>query len=203
MLSLERLNRMDRLSSTMSRCNSISSVESPIFDNNNLNKDKNSNKISGLQKSDNNNDNIDVYNTYLNLTIVDDVLNRLVEIQPPKIGQTLFFSINTSYNMDILYKRTYPTFGGEEIEHYRRAAEWSLPPLLHWIPIDCLIWVLGLLMCEAKVIVVGDEAGMVSCAVMGLLTLLRPLPWCCPLIPILPLRHVEVIESPVPLLAGT
>ena len=44
--------------------------------------------------------------------------------------------------------------------------------------------------------------GMVSCAVMGLLTLLRPLAWVAPLVPILPLKHKELLESPVPILAG-
>ena len=40
-----------------------------------------------------------------------------------------------------------------------------------------IVWAISLLLCEAKVVVVGSESGMVSCAVMGLLVLLRPLDW--------------------------
>lgn len=57
-------------------------------------------------------------------------------------------------------------------------------------------------MCEAKVIIIGSEPGMVSCAVMGLLALLQPLDWVAPLIPILPYKHIDFIESPVPILCG-
>ena len=48
----------------------------------------------------------------------------------------------------------------------------------------------------------GSDAGMVSCGVMGLLTLIHPLKWVAPLIPILPMKHFEFVESPVPLIAG-
>ena len=41
-----------------------------------------------------------------------------------------------------------------------------------------------------------------SCAVMGLLALLQPLDWVAPLIPILPYKHIDFIESPVPILCG-
>jgi hypothetical protein len=50
--------------------------------------------------------------------------------------------------------------------------------------------------------VVGMEPGLVSCGVMGLLTLLRPLTWVAPIIPVLPLKHLDFIESPVPIVAG-
>jgi hypothetical protein len=84
----------------------------------------------------------------------------------------------------------------------QQAIDWALPTLLSWLPVDRLVWLLSLLMCEIKVIVVGSEAGMVSCAVMSLLALLRPLAWVAPLIPMLPLKYVEFVESPVPILAG-
>jgi hypothetical protein len=57
-------------------------------------------------------------------------------------------------------------------------------------------------MCEAKLIVVGTEAAMVSCGVMGILSLIRPLSWVSPLIPILPYKHLDFLESPVPIVAG-
>lgn len=64
------------------------------------------------------------------------------------------------------------------------------------------MWTIGLLLCEVKLIVVGTEPGMVSCAVMGLLSLLPPCQWVAPLIPVLPARHMDFVESPVPLVAG-
>jgi hypothetical protein len=64
------------------------------------------------------------------------------------------------------------------------------------------VWLLSLLMSEAKVVVVGEEAGIVSGAVMGLLALLHPLSWVSPLIPLLPTKYLEFVESPVPLLTG-
>ena len=62
-------------------------------------------------------------------------------------------------------------------EHYANAAEWALPTLFSWLPVDVLLWAVSLLLSEAKLVVVGSESGMVSCAVMGLLVLLQPLDW--------------------------
>lgn len=56
--------------------------------------------------------------------------------------------------------------------------------------------------CEAKVLVVGVEPGLVSCGVMSLLSLMRPLSWVAPVIPVLPIKHLDFIESPVPIVAG-
>jgi hypothetical protein len=83
------------------------------------------------------------------------------------------------------------------------AAEWALPPLLLWLDPEVLLWALSLLMCEVKLVVVGQEPGMVSCAVIGLTSLLRPLAWVAPIIPILPYKYIDFVEAPVPLIAGT
>jgi hypothetical protein len=53
-----------------------------------------------------------------------------------------------------------------------------------------------------KVIVIGVDPATVSCAVIGLTSLLKPLQWVSPMIPIMPLKHIEFLESPVPLVAG-
>lgn len=62
-------------------------------------------------------------------------------------------------------------------EHYANGADWALPTLLSWLPMEVLVWSLSLLLSEAKLVVVGSESGLVSCAVMGLLVLLRPFDW--------------------------
>lgn len=93
-----------------------------------------------------------------------------------------------------------PTSGTPE--HILRAAEWALPPLIRWLNPKILVWALGLLMCEVKLIVIGVDPAIVSCAVIGLTSLLKPLQWVNPMIPIMPLKHIEFLESPVPLVAG-
>lgn len=80
--------------------------------------------------------------------------------------------------------------------------DWCLPPLLSWIKPEVIVRVLSLLLCEAKVFIIGSEAGMVSGSVIGLTSLLLPFQWSAPMIPILPLRHLDFLDSPVPLLAG-
>ncbi len=87
-------------------------------------------------------------------------------------------------------------------EHLNNAAEWALPPLLLWLRPETIIWALGMMMCEVKIIVVGEEPGIVSCAVIGLTALLRPLSWVAPIIPILPHKHIDFVESPVPIVVG-
>lgn len=87
-------------------------------------------------------------------------------------------------------------------EHMVASSAWALPTLLSWLSVETLVWTIGFLMCEGKLIVVGTEPGLVSCGVMGLLSLLRPMLWLAPLIPMLPLKHIDFVESPVPILAG-
>lgn len=57
-------------------------------------------------------------------------------------------------------------------------------------------------MCEVKLVIIGVDPATVSCAVIGLTSLLKPLQWVSPMIPIMPLKHIEFLESPVPLIAG-
>jgi hypothetical protein len=82
------------------------------------------------------------------------------------------------------------------------SSAWALPTLMSWVPVETLVWTIGLLLCESKIIVVGTEPGMVSCGVMGILSLIRPMLWLAPLIPMLPVKHIDFVESPVPILAG-
>jgi hypothetical protein len=69
--------------------------------------------------------------------------------------------------------------------------------MIHTIPQS-----LGLLLCEAKVLVVGNQPGIVSTTILGLLSLIGDLKWVAPLIPILPIKNIDFIESPVPIMAG-
>jgi hypothetical protein len=82
------------------------------------------------------------------------------------------------------------------------ATEWSLPVLLSWMPIEIIVLALGFLLCEVKIIVIGSEPGIVTSSVFGLLGLLRPLIWVSPIIPVLPIKYLDLVESPVPIIAG-
>lgn len=152
---------------------------------------------------------------YLPTMQYTDILNRLSKCAVPSYGSTLRFHACLSLN-PVQYLRAVPSY--DLAEHTANASTWALPTLLSWIPVDLLVWVLSLLMydhllalslsyrwvcrCEAKVLVVGYEPGLVSCGVMGLTSLLRPLSWVAPFIPVLPIKHLDFIESPVPILAG-
>lgn len=122
----------------------------------------------------------------------EEVLHRLSALAPPKYNTTIHFH-TCPHILPIEKPRPAPSFDFYDSEHLACAAEWALAPLMSWMPLNLIVWTVGLLMGEAKVIVVGNEAGMVTSAVLGLLALLRPLDWVAPLIPILPLKHKEYI----------
>ena len=118
--------------------------------------------------------------SYVPESLLTSVLDRLTSLPPPRYGGSLSFLMHPTSIPAMMTRRRPPT---DTAEHLEAAAEWALPTLLSWLPVDNLVWLVSLLLCETKVLVVGTEAGMVSCAVMGLLTLLRPLSWVAPLIP--------------------
>jgi hypothetical protein len=136
---------------------------------------------------------------YLPTKELEDILHRLGTLKKPKFGEFLNFQMTPNMKQ-ISYLRDFPLLN--YAEHYSNLAEWALPSLLSWMPVETLVWAISLLMSEAKLVVVGQEAGMVSCAVMGLLVLLRPLEWVAPLIPMLPCKLIDFIDSPVPILVG-
>ena len=139
--------------------------------------------------------------TYIPKHLLEAVLHQIKNMQPPRYDSDLKIEFIRGMGIPpITIHRTRPSAGFPE--YLQNALEWALPALLRWLPVDRLVWLLSLLLCEVKVIVVGSEAGTVSCAVMSILALLRPISWVAPLIPVLPLKYVEFVESPVPILAG-
>ena len=79
---------------------------------------------------------------------------------------------------------------------------WALPALLRHLPLDQIILSIGCVLAEFKIIVVGEDLGVVSGCVLALVNLLRPLKWSCPVIVTLPFSMYECLESPVPLILG-
>ena len=53
-----------------------------------------------------------------------------------------------------------------------------------------------------KVIVVSENLGLLSSAVLALAALTRPLLWVHPLVPVMPMDMAEMLSAPVPYLIG-
>ena len=141
---------------------------------------------------------IDLYR-YIPVNVYDFIMKRLAVIPPPRFGQEISLDIDSSLP-PVSAVRTKAE--GILPEHFQMSAEWALPPLLHWLDAKTIVWALSLLLSEVKLIIVGKDAATVSCAVIGLTALLKPFQWVSPMIPILPIKHMDFIESPVPIIAG-
>lgn len=137
--------------------------------------------------------------SYVPKKTLTEILFALSRTKPPMFSERVVFSVPSASTV-IEHMRLTPP--GDMTEHDANASSWALPVLLEWLSPRTLTWAIGLLLCEVKLIVIGHEPGMVSCAVMSLMSLLKPLTWVAPLIPILPLKHMDFIEAPVPIIAG-
>lgn len=63
---------------------------------------------------------------------------------------------------------------------------WALPVLLKHLPLDQVVLALGCAITEMRIIVKHPDLHVVSCVIMALIQLLRPLKWCMPVVMILP-----------------
>lgn len=141
---------------------------------------------------------LDLYH-YIPSNVYEFVMAKLSVINPPKFGEEISLNIDQSLPA-VQAIRT--KSAGNLPEYFQNSAEWALPPLLHWLDAKTIVWALSLLLSEAKLIILGKDAATVSCAVIGLTALLKPFQWVSPMIPILPIKHIDFIESPVPIIAG-
>ncbi len=82
------------------------------------------------------------------------------------------------------------------------ALEWALPTLLKYISLDNLLLVLGCAMTEMQVVCCCPDVSVLSCCVVAIVSLLRPLKWACPIIVTLPSSLHIYLESPVPVVLG-
>jgi len=136
---------------------------------------------------------------YIPSNILDEMLAKLLRLKPPLCGSNYSFQGHPAIRIST-YNRAFPPLNYEEYLH--AATEWSLPVLLSWMPIETIVIAVGLLLCEVKIIVLGTEPGIVTSSVFGLLGLLRPLIWVSPIIPVLPTKYLDLVESPVPIISG-
>ena len=137
---------------------------------------------------------------YIPSELLRSSLATLATCKPPKFGEKLSVEIcNQIATRE--WTRLIPYTSNIE-ERHMMYAQWALPVMFEWLPPKIIIWTLSLLLCEAKLLVVGSETGIVTSTIMGLMTLMHPLKWVAPFIPLLPVKHIDFIESPVPIVAG-
>lgn len=78
--------------------------------------------------------------------------------RPPKIGDT--FSVHISTDLPIRqYARLMPE--SIDLEEYQiNISNWALPVIFEWLPPEVILWALGMLFGEAKLLVVGSDPGI-------------------------------------------
>lgn len=136
---------------------------------------------------------------YVPKDLLSESLEKLSRIHLPRFGE--YFNYQLSPNLPKVSSiRIRPPEGCFESDN--NIADWALPPVLAWLPMETVVWVISLLLTENKLIIVGHDAGMITSLVLGVLVLLRPLEWISPIIPLLPSKLLDFVESPVPIVAG-
>lgn len=100
---------------------------------------------------------------YFQRSLLEEILENLLKVKPPTLDGILSF--RTSPNTPLIeYHREQHTILKLGIdpslfnvnEYSITSADWSLPVFLAHIPLNTLIWIFGLMLCEAKIIVVGQ-----------------------------------------------
>ncbi|KAJ1439695.1 DENN domain-containing protein, partial [Ochromonadaceae sp. CCMP2298] len=78
----------------------------------------------------------------------------------------------------------------------------SLLPLFDALGVDRFFKLLSALLCERRVVVVAEDAGVLSGAVLAAASMLHPFHWHHTLIPILPEQQLSVLLAQSPYLIG-
>jgi hypothetical protein len=80
--------------------------------------------------------------------------------------------------------------------------EWGGSHLFLTLSIERCMVLLGCALTEQKIIFVSKNTSRLGASVLAFVSLLSPLTWCGPLIPILPNCLEHILEAPFPLIAG-
>lgn len=129
-----------------------------------------------------------------------EILAKLKHMRIPSMGGWSRMSLSRELTTQLSFHRPHSESLGME----RRVLllEYAAPTLFALLSVDQVLFLLGCLCCEHKVLVVSDHVNIVSSCVLALITLLSPLQWAGPVITVLPPRLNELLEAPVPLIAG-
>jgi hypothetical protein len=68
--------------------------------------------------------------------------------------------------------------------------------------IDDFYKILTAVLLERSLIFVSDNVTIISSAILGLKTLIKPFDWCYALIPVLPSPLIDILDTPQPILVG-
>lgn len=129
-----------------------------------------------------------------------EILGKLKHMRIPSMGGWSRMSLSSELTTQLSFHRPH----SESLDMERRVLllEYAAPTLFALLSVDQVLFLLGCLCCEHKVLVVSDHVNIVSSCVLALITLLSPLQWAGPVITVLPPRLDELLEAPVPLIAG-
>ncbi|OQR81742.1 hypothetical protein THRCLA_11456, partial [Thraustotheca clavata] len=133
------------------------------------------------------------------LAIFDDVMNRLYATPVPTMGGWSCFRLEASYPLLTFHRPHTKDLVSQDRQFI---LEWTSALVFSKVSIDHLLVVLGLLSCEAKVIVLASDPTIVTSCVLALAALLSPLQWAGALLTLIPSRLDDLLDAPVPVLAG-
>ncbi|GMG17662.1 unnamed protein product [Phytophthora fragariaefolia] len=131
--------------------------------------------------------------------VFQGVMERLKEMEIPAMGGWSRMVLSTQVTQLAFHR---PHSASLIVERRHLLLEYAAPTLFGLLSVDQVLFLLGCLCCERKVLVVSDHVNIVSSCVLALITLLHPLQWAGPVITVLPPRLNELLEAPVPLIAG-
>ncbi|KAF4130806.1 DENN (AEX-3) domain-containing protein [Phytophthora infestans] len=131
--------------------------------------------------------------------VFQGVMERLKEMQIPSMGGWSRMLLSSKVTHLAFHR---PHSESLVVERRHLLLEYAAPTLFGLLSVDQVLFLLGCLCSERKVLVVSDHVNIVSSCVLALITLLHPLQWAGPVITVLPPRLDELLEAPVPLIAG-
>jgi hypothetical protein len=129
----------------------------------------------------------------------EGVMKRMKDMRVPAMGGWTRLVLAPQYTPLAFHR---PHSENVQVERRMLVLEYAAPMLFALLSVDQVLFLLGCLCCERKVLVVSDHANIVTSCVLALITLLEPLTWAGPVITLLPPRLDELLEAPVPLIAG-
>ncbi|RLN95205.1 hypothetical protein BBJ28_00005099 [Nothophytophthora sp. Chile5] len=131
--------------------------------------------------------------------VFQGVMERLKQMPIPSMGGWTRMVLSPKVTHLAFHR---PHSESMAVERRHLLLEYAAPTLFGLLSVDQVLFLLGCLCCERKVLVVSDHVNIVSSCVLALITLLHPLQWAGPVITVLPPRLDELLEAPVPLIAG-
>lgn len=81
-------------------------------------------------------------------------------------------------------------------------AEWCFPGMFRTLSVKTLVKLFTAVLLEEKIVMICGDTGVLTSCVTGLTAMLRPYAWQGTFLPVLPPSMMDVLDSPVPFVAG-